>query len=198
MGQQGRTRGRIMKKTLLLCSLAGLFLQAGTKVVPAEQVVDSEPSQRPHSAPETGTGLRKKTSLGCLQFMAEEQRQRASTVATTHLEQPRSGSPDGDRTGSISPGSIHGVFHIKGAKGRPVKTTIIIGGTSKDGEKEKKESHKEAVMEQVGAIAEEQALGAGEDGEEDEEEDEESSCMDQAGACCKKVFKFVVGLAVCL
>lgn len=192
----GRTRGKVMKKIVLLFGCGSLLLQAGpAKVVPTEtlgalQVVPID--KRPHSAPEEGAGTSRKSSFSCLQFVAQEQRERANATSTSRPHSAESKSSE--RPGSVSPGTVLASIKIKGAKGRPVKTTIIIGGTNKDGEKtEKKESRSQVLMGQAGTIAEEQAAGTAEDGG-----DEQDSCMDKVEVCCSKIVKFVVGLVACL
>lgn len=174
-----------MKKTGVLLGCMSLLLQAGpAKVVPAEHKLQPvSVDRRPHSAPEKGAGLKNQTSFSRLKFVADEQRKRSSTISTSDEIEKRSGS--------VSPGVVQGTFCIKGAKGRPVKATIVIGGKDKEGAgEEKKESP--AVMSGVGSIAEEHVA------ETTENEEDEDTCMEKMGACCSKFLKFFVGLVACL
>lgn len=187
-----------MKKTLLIFGLLSLFLHSGTaKVTPAETVnepqhlaIDARPDVRPHSAPDHGSGLTRKTSLACLQFVAEEQRKRANTVATTGSAKLRPTSAD-SHSGSGSPGSFH--LHIKGLpKDRPFK--FMVGGSGgspvKGGQEDEKISTLGKLKKLGGALPEE-------DEDDDESESDEKGCAEKACGCFGNFLK-LVGLAACL
>ncbi len=194
-----------MKGILLLFSLTGLFLQAGTaKVTPLDErqrlalqsKISPRKDGRPHSAPEDGAGLTSQTSLSCLKWVAGAQRKRAETIGAIRSSEsrPQSAGSGEDRPESTGSGTVHATVKIKGAKDRPVKATFVIGGREKsDEETEKKGSRAQPVMGHTGTILEEQAAEDEEDGKE-----RESSCMESVSACCGRFVKFVVGLAVCL